>query len=150
MRIVTSFSDEWAGRIRSVLRIGFALLFMEHGSLKLFVFPPLPSGKPVELFSILGIAGVLEFFGGLFMAMGLLTRPVALLLAAEMACAYIWKHAPRGFYPLFNGGELALLFFFVFLYLAFAGPGAWSIDGWIRRGKHPAELKAEQRPDVEE
>jgi putative oxidoreductase len=113
-----------------------ALLFMQHGTQKLFGFPP--SGGPVpsppfELFSFTGIAGVLELFGGLLLLVGLLTRPVAFILAGEMAVAYFKSHAPRAFFPIINRGELAALFCFLFLYFAVAGAGAWSLDALLRR-----------------
>ena len=133
MDFSASSSDLWVGRIRGVLRIGTALLFMQHGSMKLFVYPSLHPGSPVDLFSILGLAGVLEFFGGLVLVVGLFTRPVAAVLAVEMAIAYVWKHAPQNLFPVLSGGELALLFGMTFLYLAFAGPGAWSTDAWLQR-----------------
>ena len=126
----------WTDSLRSVLRIVAALLFMQHGSQKLFGFPP--SGGPVpapplELLSLTGIAGVLEFFGGLLLLVGLFTRPVAFILAGEMAVAYFKSHAPRGFFPIMNRGELAALLCFLFLYFAAAGAGSWSVDALLRR-----------------
>jgi putative oxidoreductase len=120
----------------SVLRIVSALLFMQHGAQKLFGFPP--SGTPVPsapfaLFSQTGIAGVLEFFGGLLLLVGLLTRPVAFILSGEMAVAYFKSHAPRGVFPILNRGELAALFCFLFLYFVFAGGGRWSLDALLVR-----------------
>jgi putative oxidoreductase len=124
----------------SVLRVVTALFFMQHGAQKLFGFPP--SGAPAPsapfaLFSQVGIAGVLEFFGGMLILFGLFTRPVAFILAGEMAVAYFTAHAPRGFFPIVNRGELAALFCFVFLYLAFAGGGSWSIDAVMRQRRPP-------------
>ena len=122
----------WAPRLLAVLRIVTALLFIEHGTQKLFAFPgPFPGGQP-SLLSLGGIAAVLEFFGGLLVLAGFLTRPVAFLLSGEMAIGYWLVHAPRNFFPVLNGGDSAILFCFVFLYLSAAGPGAWSVDG--RRG----------------
>jgi len=126
MANLDSFFLKWSPRMLSLLRIAAALLFMQHGSQKLFAFP---GGQPVPpLFSLLGVAGLMEFFGGLFLLLGLFTRPVALLLAIEMAVAYFKVHAPQGFWPLLNQGELAILYGSVFFYLAFAGGGWWSVD----------------------
>jgi putative oxidoreductase len=120
----------WAPRMLSILRIITGLLFMQHGMQKLF---GLIGGQPVPVMSMPGIAGVLEFFGGLLIAIGLFTRPVAFILAGEMAVAYFLIHAPRGFWPVINKGELAVLYCFVFLYMAFAGGGPWSVDAIRRR-----------------
>lgn len=120
----------WAPRMLSILRIITGLLFMQHGMQKLF---GLIGGQPVPVMSMPGIAGVLEFFGGLLIAIGLFTRPVAFILAGEMAVSYFLIHAPRGFWPVINKGELAVLYCFVFLYMAFAGGGPWSVDAIRRR-----------------
>ena len=104
-----------------------ALLFMEHGTQKLFGFPPSPNPGP-SLFSLLGLQGVLEFAGGLLLLFGFLTRPVAFLLSGDMAVAYFMAHAPRSLFPVLNAGDSAILYCFVFLYLAVAGGGPWSID----------------------
>jgi putative oxidoreductase len=127
-RPADGFAAEWAPRALSVLRIVAALLFMEHGTGKLLGFPPGATPANVELFSLLGAAGVLETVGGLLLVLGLFTRPVAFLLSGEMAVGYFMAHFPRAFFPLLNGGDAAVLFCFVFLYLAFAGGGAWSVD----------------------
>lgn len=113
----------------AVLRIVTALLFIAHGTQKLFGFPasPMMPGT-VDYFSLMGLAGVLEVFGGLAILVGLFTRPVAFVLAGQMAVAYWMAHAPANFFPSNNGGEPAILFCFIFLYLVFAGPGAWSAD----------------------
>jgi putative oxidoreductase len=117
----------------AVLRIVAALIFMEHGTQKLFGFPaPSERGMP-ELFSLSGIGGVMEFVGGLLITFGLFTRPVAFLLSGEMAVAYWMFHAPRSFFPILNEGDAAILYCFVFLLLGFTGPGAWSIDGALAR-----------------
>ncbi len=118
----------WAPRMLAVLRIMTALLFIEHGCQKLLGFPPPPGGEGPPLVSLLGLAGVLELFGGLLILIGLFTRPVAFLLAGEMAFAYFLGHAPKSFFPALNGGDAAILFCFLFLYLCVAGAGAWSID----------------------
>jgi putative oxidoreductase len=117
----------WAPRILSVLRIVAAAVFMVHGSQKLFGFPPSEHGSP-ELLSLMGFGGVLEFFGGALVLVGLFTRPVAFVLSGMMAVAYFMAHAPKSFFPALNGGDAAILFCFVFLYLVFAGPGPWSLD----------------------
>ena len=121
-------AQTWAPRMLSVLRIMAALLYLEHGSQKLLGFPAGERG-PVALFSFYGFAGFLELFGGILLAIGLFTRPVAFLLSGMMAVAYFMAHAPTSFFPVNNGGDAAILFCFVFLLLVFTGPGAWSIDG---------------------
>ena len=129
-----SFFATWSPRLLSVLRIVVALLFMQHGSQKLFNVPPGPPGFfPAPLLSLFGVAGILEFVGGLFILLGLFTRPVAFLLSGEMAVAYFMNHAPKGFWPVLNGGELAAFFCFAFLYFAVAGGGQWSLDYQLRR-----------------
>ena len=125
-------SNRWASTVLSVLRVVAAFLFIAHGTQKLFGFPaPLPQG-PVPLASLAGVAGMLETGGGLLLLVGLLSRPVAFLLCGEMAVAYFMQHAPKGFWPLLNGGELAVLYCFFFLFVVVAGPGAWSLDAVIR------------------
>jgi putative oxidoreductase len=104
-----------------------ALLFMAHGTMKLLGFPASDNPGPA-LFSLMGFAGVLELVGGLLLVLGLFTRPVAFILAGEMAFAYFMAHAPQSFFPIVNRGESAVLFCFVFLYLAAAGAGPWSVD----------------------
>jgi putative oxidoreductase len=101
---------------------------MEHGAQKLLGFPPSDHGSP-EILTLLWFAGVLELVGGFFILIGWFTRPVALLLAGEMAVAYWMAHAPKSIYPALNGGDAAILFCFIFLYLAAAGAGAFSVDG---------------------
>ena len=132
---LTSLTTAWAPRVLSILRIVAALLFIAHGTQKLLGFPPSPSPAPA-LFSLFGIGGLVEIIGGVLLALGLFTRPVALLLSGEMAFAYFVFHAPRSFFPALNGGDAAILFCFVFLYLAFAGPGPWSIDAQRGRGRY--------------
>jgi putative oxidoreductase len=124
----------WAPRLLSLLRIVSALIFMEHGTQKLLGFPPSPMPAPAPL-SLLWFGGLLELFGGLLLLIGLFTRPVAFLLAGEMAVAYWMFHATKGPFPALNGGDAAILFCFVFLYLAAAGPGPWSLDSMLRRGR---------------
>jgi putative oxidoreductase len=123
----------WAPRLLSILRIITALLLMQHGADKLFNFLGGSSGGPPPLFTQMWIGGVLEFFGGLLVLLGLFTSPVAFVLSGMMAVAYFQFHAPRGFWPLQNRGELAALYCFVFLYLSAAGGGPWSLDSVWRR-----------------
>ena len=114
----------WSARMLSVLRIMTGLLFLEHGMQKFFAFPsPGPALTP-----LLVVQGLLELVGGVLILIGLFTRPVAFILAGDMAVAYFMRHAPRDFFPLVNMGQLAILFCFVFLYLFVAGGGAWSVD----------------------
>ena len=121
--------EAWAPRVLSILRIVAAVLFFEHGLQKLFGFPPRPDGGSApEIMSLIGAAGVLELVGGALLIVGLFTRPVALLLSGEMAFAYWMAHAPKSVFPLLNGGDSAILYCFVFLYIFFAGPGPWSLD----------------------
>ncbi len=112
----------------AVLRIVAALLFIEHGTMKLFGFP---TAMPMQilLFSLMGLAALLEISGGLLILLGLFTRPVAFVLSGEMAFAYFMAHAPQSFWPAVNQGEAAILFCFVFLALVFVGAGAFSVDG---------------------
>ncbi|MEZ2330345.1 DoxX family protein [Mesorhizobium sp. RCC_202] len=109
-----------------ILRIMTALQFVEHGSQKLFNFPV--SAQPHALTGLTTAAGILEFAGGILLALGLFTRPVAFLLAGEMAIAYFTAHFPRDFFPVNNSGDAAISFCFIFLYLVFAGAGAFALD----------------------
>jgi putative oxidoreductase len=129
---IESLEAVWAPRALSILRIVAALLFFEHGTSKLLGFPP--SDHSPEVLSLSWIAGALELVGGAFLIVGLFTRPVAFILSGEMAFAYWMAHAPRSAFPLSNGGDAAILYCFVFLYLAFAGGGPWSLDALRRRG----------------
>ena len=114
----------WSPRMLSVLRIITGLLFMEHGMQKFFAFPsPGPALTPLLI-----VQGLLELVGGILIVIGLFTRPVAFILAGDMAVAYFYAHVPRGFFPQVNMGQLAIMFCFVFLYLFMAGGGAWSVD----------------------
>jgi putative oxidoreductase len=115
------------GPLLSVLRIVTALLFIQHGTMKLFGFPPGPMPQP-PLLSLLGLGGILELVGGLLVLLGLFTRPVAFILAGEMAVAYWMFHAPQGPFPAVNMGEGAILFCFIFLFLAAAGPGPLAVQ----------------------
>jgi putative oxidoreductase len=118
----------WSPRLLSVLRIVAALLFLQHGLAKLLHFPHVAMFDQLQLFSLLGLAGVIELVGSALLLIGLFTRPAAFIMSGEMAVAYFMAHGPRGFFPILNQGELALLFCFVFLYLAAAGGGPWSLD----------------------
>ena len=133
-----------APRMRAVLRIVAALIFLEHGTQKLFGFPAPPAAGLPAMFSLLWFAAVLEVVGGLLLALGLFTRPVAFILAGEMAFAYWMAHAPRSFFPALNGGDAAILYCFVFLYIVAAGPGAWAIDIGRRREPEPAPVPAKR------
>ena len=117
----------WTPRMLSVLRIVTGLMFLEHGTGKLLGFPPSEHAAGA-LFSLIGVQGILELVGGFLILIGLFTRPVAFILAGDMAVAYFMAHAPKSFFPTLNGGQLAILFCFVFLYLAIAGGGPWSVD----------------------
>ena len=117
----------------NALRIVAGFLFAAHGAQKLFGV--LGGTKVESLGSAMGIAGILEFFGGLLMMVGLLTGPVAFLLAGQMAVAYFWQHAPGGFWPIMNGGELAIFYCFTWLYFFATGPGKFSVDGWLAERK---------------
>lgn len=126
--------NAWQPRVLSLVRIVSAFLFMAHGTQKMFGFPA-EQRYPFELFSLSGVAGILEVVGGLLLLIGLFTRPVAFILSGQMAVAYFLFHAPESFWPLNNGGELAALFSFVFLYFALAGGGSWSVDSLCKRNK---------------
>lgn len=132
MADLNSLTSTWTPRLLSVLRIVAAFLFMQHGGQKLFDFPA--SGQPGSgsLPPLMLVAGVLEFFGGLLLLLGIFTRQVAFILSGQMAVAYFMSHAPQGFWPILNRGELAALYSFVFLYIATAGGGAWSLDNLWR------------------
>jgi len=130
--------ERWTDLFLAMLRVVATLILMQHGSQKLFYFPPSGAPGPVAplvLMSQTGLAGILEFFGGMMLLIGLFTRPVAFILSGEMAVAYFQVHAPRAFLPIVNRGELAVVLCFVFLYLAFAGAGSWSVDGLMRRSR---------------
>jgi putative oxidoreductase len=120
--------QSWSPILLSLLRIVTALMFFQHGSAKLFHVPHVPTFDGVQAISLFGMAGILEVVGGFLLLIGLFTRPVAFILSGEMAFAYFIAHAPHAFLPVLNGGELAVEWCFVFLYLAAAGPGAWSVD----------------------
>ena len=126
----------WAPQLRSILRIVCGVLFIPIGSMKLFAWPmgmP-PNNATAPLLSQMGAGGILEVVGGVLLILGLFTRPVAFILAGEMAVAYWQFHAPMGFWPMMNQGQPAILFCFIFLYLSAAGAGPWSVDALRGRG----------------
>jgi putative oxidoreductase len=126
---VPSFTTAvWAPRALSILRIVVALLFMEHGTGKLFGFPAWPANGGPPMLTLLWFSGVIEALGGLLLALGLFTRAVAFIMSGEMAIGYWMSHAPHSFFPLLNGGDAAVLYCFVFLYMFVVGGGPWSID----------------------
>ena len=133
------FRDVWAPRLLGIVRILLGLLYMQHGLSKYFGFPG-PAPQNFEVFSLIGLAGAIEVVGGLMVAVGIYTRWAAFIVSGEMAVAYFMVNAPRGFFPILNGGELGVLYCFVFLYMAVAGGGAWSADAQrsSRHGLAPA------------
>ena len=139
MSQLRNLGSRWAAAtptLLSVLRIAAAALFILFGTMKLFAFPAGMHGHgPVKLVSQIGLAGVLEVFGGALMLIGSFTRPVAFILASEMVVAYVQAHAPKGFWPTLNGGVNALLFCFIWLFVSAAGPGPLSVDARRRRGR---------------
>ena len=130
-----AISATWAPRLLSVLRIMTGLMFLQHGTQKILGFPPSGRAAP-ELLSLSGVAGMLELVGGVMIVLGRFPRPVAFVLSRQMAVAYFLAHASRGFYPILNGGELAVLYCFTFLYLAAAGAGPWSLDAQMRTRRY--------------
>jgi putative oxidoreductase len=131
----TAFFDSWQPRALAVLRIITAYLFIPHGTAKLFGMPHVAMFDELQLMSLVGFAGVLELVGGALLLIGLFTRPVAFVLCGFMAVAYFMAHANQGnvLLPMLNGGELAVLYCFVFLYFVFSGAGAWSVDAVRKR-----------------
>lgn len=135
--------DTWSRyepHVLSILRIVIALLFFEHGLSKLFGFPQ-PSPLPA-LFSLSWFAGAIELIGGALLAVGLFTRVSAFIMSGEMAFAYFISHAPRDFFPINNRGDAAILYCFIFFYIAFAGGGPWSLDAILARRKTNPALRA--------
>jgi putative oxidoreductase len=121
----------------AALRIVAALIFMEHGTQKLFGFPTPPEGGLPAAGSILWVGAWIELVGGILLLLGFLTRPAAFITSGEMAVAYWMFHAPANPYPAVNGGDAAILYCFVFLLLVFTGPGAWSVDGALSARRAP-------------
>jgi putative oxidoreductase len=126
-RAVSAFS------VLSILRIFTGLELLEHGTGKILGFPVVPNWAHVQITSLTGLGGLIELVGGILFTIGLFTRPVAFILSGFTAVAYFMAHAGKGFYPVLNGGELAALYCFVFLYFVFAGAGPWSVDAVIGR-----------------
>ncbi len=124
----TQFCDKWAPYVLGLLRIITGFLFLQHGSSKLLGMPYNAMFDGLQLMSLMGVAGILELVGGTLILIGLFTRPVAFILSGQMAFAYFMAHAPGGFLPINNHGELAVMFSFVFLYFSVAGAGKLSID----------------------
>src|ERR1700733_6387715 len=125
--------EAWTPRALSVLRIITGLLIIQHGMGKLLGFPAFPAYANVQPMSMIGAAGFIELIGGALLILGLLTRPAAFILAGEMAFAYFIAPSPKSFFPLVNGGPLAILYCFTCLYLSAAGPGPWSVDAAMKK-----------------
>ena len=124
--------SRYAPQLLGLLRIVAGLLFLSHGLVKIVGFPAVEPGRQ-ELFTLMGIGGVIELIAGTLIMIGLFTRPAAFIASGQMAVAYWMFHAPRSLYPVANDGDAAILYCFLFLYLVAAGPGAFSIDGARRR-----------------
>jgi putative oxidoreductase len=129
----TATLNVWAPRVLSILRIVAALCFMEHGLMKLFHIPAPQARVPAPLPTLLVVAGWIEVIGGGLLVAGLFSRLAALIASGEMAVAYFMMHFPHSPFPALNGGEAAVLYCFIFLYIVFAGPGPWSIDAFFNR-----------------
>jgi putative oxidoreductase len=127
--------ESWRPRGLSILRIFAGLELLQHGTGKWLGFPVVPAFANASATSLSGIAGMIELVGGVLFVLGLFTRPVAFILSGLCAAAYFISHAPRAFYPILNGGELAALYCFVFFYFVFAGPGPWSLDAMMKRSR---------------
>jgi putative oxidoreductase len=130
-----NFLTAWTPRLLSILRIMVGMLVLEHGTSKHLNFPA-SSRSGADALTLSGMSGVLELIGGFLIVLGLFARPVAFILSGLMATAYFIAHAPMGFFPLLNGGELAIVYCFVFLYIAAAGAGVWSVD-YLRQQSTP-------------
>jgi putative oxidoreductase len=138
----------WSPEMLSVLRIVAGLLFVQHGTAKLLHVPAQPMFAHLQLMSLLGIQGVLELVGGGLLTIGLFSRPVAFILSGDMAVAFFIAHFPKSWLPILNGGDLAVLFCFAFLYLWVAGPGHWSLDALLHLGKRDATEVSSRPPDT--
>jgi putative oxidoreductase len=125
--------EAWTPRALSLLRIIAGLMILQHGMAKLIGFPAVPAFANLQPLSLLGVAGIIELIGGVLLVVGLFTRPAAFILSGEMAVAYFMSHASKGFYPLLNGGTLAIMYCFAFLYLSTAGAGPWSLDAAMKK-----------------
>ena len=146
MRLPDTFVEAWGPGALGLLRVVTGFMFMAHGMQKILGFPVGRATQTV-LLSLSGVAGLMELIGGALILLGLFTRPVAFLLSGEMAFAYFMAHAPQGFWPLLNRGELAALYSFVFLFLAVAGGGAWSLDRalWNRQSRDASDASRDLR-----
>ena len=129
----SNFYSQYTPRILGILRIITGFLFLQHGAAKLLGIPHIAMFDGLQLMSLMGLAGVLELVGGVLILLGLFTRPTAFILSGQMAVAYFMAHAPNGFLPILNQGELAVLYCFVFLYFSVAGAGAFSIDAMCKK-----------------
>ena len=129
----SNFYSQYTPRILGILRIITGFLFLQHGAAKLLGIPHIAMFDGLQLMSLMGLAGVLELVGGVLILLGLFTRPTAFILSGQMAVAYFMAHAPSGFLPILNQGELAVLYCFVFLYFSVAGAGAFSIDAMRKK-----------------
>ena len=139
-------SARWTSSLLSLLRVVVGFLFVIHGTQKLFSFPAPAPGGPFDVTTMFGAAGLIELIGGALIIAGLFTRAVAFVLAGEMAVAYFQMHAPKGFWPILNGGELAVLYCFTFLFMAAAGGGRWSLDALIGRSRASRSTTVEAEP----
>ena len=130
-----AFFDTWTPRALGLMRIVVGYLYVSHGTAKLLGFPHQAMFDNLQVFSLIGVAGILELVGGALVLVGFCTRPAAFILSGEMAVAYFMAHGSKGhiLVPQLNGGELAVVYCFVFLFLAAAGAGAWSVDGMMRK-----------------
>lgn len=148
MSIYDPTPSPFAGRMLAIFRIVAGLMFVSAGTMKIFEFPanPMPGMPEIELWSQMGIGGMLEIVGGALIVLGLLTRPTAFILAGEMAVAYFQFHQPQAFWPTTNQGVPAVLYCFFFLYLIFAGAGDWSLDGLIHRSRTARRAPAQAQP----
>ena len=139
----------YAPAVLSILRIVAALLFLEHGTSRLFAWPsPIPSP---EFLTMYWFAGAIELVGGVLLVLGLFTRSAAFIVSGEMAFAYFISHAPNSFFPILNRGDASILYCFVFLYVAFAGPGPWSLDALLgrkRTGETATALSGKMAPGL--
>lgn len=130
---LTAIGTIWSPRVLGVLRIVAGLILLQYGLAKLLGWPAVKMFENLPWLSLFGIAGMFELVGGALLTLGLFTRPVAFVLSGEMAAAYFIEHFPRGFFPILNHGELAVILCFIFLYLAAAGGGPWSLDAIVRK-----------------
>jgi len=135
-------TEKWTPYVLAIVRIMTALLFLEHATMKFFQFPAAIPGVPYPLPAIMLVAGAIEVVTGLLVTVGYYTRIAAFIASGEMAAAYFMAHAPQGFWPALNMGEPAILLCFIFLYLAFAGPGAWALGNVLRPAKKHTHLPA--------